>query len=71
MYTAKHAMLYKHRVHDGQAYIFYMDVRAGGKKYEEFYKKLPRVFLSGGLEDPRERNVRFITWFKGIIFLFY
>jgi len=29
MYTAKHAILYKHRVHDGQAYLFYIDVRAG------------------------------------------
>lgn len=36
MYTAKQAMLYKHRVHDGQAHIFYIDVRAGGKRYEEF-----------------------------------
>lgn len=36
MYTAKHAVLYKHRVPDGQAYIFYMDIRAGGKGYEEF-----------------------------------
>jgi heterodisulfide reductase subunit A len=39
MYTAKHAMLYKHKVHDGQAYIFYIDVRAGGKGYEEFYQR--------------------------------
>jgi heterodisulfide reductase subunit A len=36
MYTAKHAMLYKHKVHDGQAYIFYIDIRSGGKNYEEF-----------------------------------
>jgi len=36
MYTAKHAMLYKHHVHDGQAYIFYIDIRSGGKGYEEF-----------------------------------
>jgi len=39
MYTAKHAMLYKHKVPDGQAYIFYIDVRAGGKGYEEFYQR--------------------------------
>ncbi len=39
MYTAKQAMLYKHRVHDGQAYIFYIDVRAGGKRYEEFINR--------------------------------
>ncbi len=36
MYTAKHARLYKHKVHDGQAYIFYMDIRSTGKGYEEF-----------------------------------
>jgi len=36
MYTAKHAILYKHRVHDGQVYVFYIDIRAGGKGYEEF-----------------------------------
>ena len=36
MYTAKQAILYRHHVHDGQAYVFYIDVRAGGKGYEEF-----------------------------------
>ncbi|MFA5794074.1 MAG: CoB--CoM heterodisulfide reductase iron-sulfur subunit A family protein [Candidatus Brocadiia bacterium] len=36
MYTAKHTMLYKHKVHHGQAYVFYIDIRAGGKGYEEF-----------------------------------
>jgi heterodisulfide reductase subunit A len=39
MYTAKHTMLYKHAVHDGQAVVFYMDVRAGGKRYEEFVRR--------------------------------
>ena len=39
MYTAKHAMLYKHKVHDGQAYIFYIDIRSGGKGYEEFVQR--------------------------------
>jgi heterodisulfide reductase subunit A len=36
MITAKQALLYKHRIHNGQPYVFYMDVRAGGKGYEEF-----------------------------------
>jgi len=36
MYSVKMAMLYKHAVHDGQAYIFYMDIRVTGKGYEEF-----------------------------------
>ena len=39
MYTAKHAMLYKHRVPQGQAYVFYMDIRSGGKNYEEFVQR--------------------------------
>jgi heterodisulfide reductase subunit A len=39
MYLAKQAMLYKHAVPDGQAYIFYMDVRSTGKGYEEFIQR--------------------------------
>jgi heterodisulfide reductase subunit A len=39
MYTAKHAMLYQHKVHDGESYVFYMDIRAGGKNYEEFVRR--------------------------------
>ena len=36
MYTAKQAMLYRHAVPDGQAYVFYIDIRSDGKGYEEF-----------------------------------
>ncbi len=39
MYTAKHALLYKHAVHDGQVYVFYIDIRSGGKGYEEFVQR--------------------------------
>ena len=39
MYTAKHAMLYRHKVHDGEAHVFYMDVRAAGKGYDEFVRR--------------------------------
>jgi len=39
MYTAKHAMLYRHKVHGGKAYVFYMDVRAAGKNYDEFVRR--------------------------------
>ncbi len=39
MYTAKHARLYRHKVHDGRAFIFYMDIRATGKGYEEFIQQ--------------------------------
>lgn len=39
MYNAKHTMLYKHKVHDGDAHVFYMDIRAGGKNYDEFVRR--------------------------------
>lgn len=39
MYTAKQAILYKERVPDGEAYVFYIDVRAAGKGFEEFYRR--------------------------------
>ena len=39
MYTAKHTMLYKHKVHDGQTHVFYMDIRSGGKNYDEFVRR--------------------------------
>lgn len=51
MVTAKQAILYRHRVPDGQAYVFYIDVRAGGKGYEEFLNRAQEedgvVYLRG------------------------
>jgi heterodisulfide reductase subunit A2 len=51
MYSAKQGILYKHRVPDGQAYVFYIDVRAGGKGYEEFLNRAQEedsvVYLRG------------------------
>jgi heterodisulfide reductase subunit A len=51
MYTAKQAILFRHRVPDGQAYVFYIDVRAGGKGYEEFLNRAQEeeaaVYLRG------------------------
>ncbi len=39
MYTAKHAMLYRHKNHHGKAHVFYMDIRSGGKSYDEFVRR--------------------------------
>src|SRR5271157_2302819 len=39
MYNAKHTMLYKHKVHEGEAHVFYMDIRSGGKNYDEFVRR--------------------------------
>lgn len=50
MYTGKHAMLYKRKVPDGQAYIFYIDIRSPGKDYEEFIQR--------GMEEERTLYIR-------------
>ena len=39
MYTAKQAMLFGHKAHGGQAYVFYIDIRSAGKRYEEFVQR--------------------------------
>ena len=39
MYTAKHAILLKEKIPSSQSYVFYIDVRAAGKNYEEFYRR--------------------------------
>ncbi len=55
MYTAKHAMLYKHKVHDGKAWVLYMDVRTPGKGYDEFYR---RAVEHDGVQYLRSRASR-------------
>lgn len=44
MYTAKHALIFKERVPDGEAYVYYIDIRATGKGYEEFIKRVQEEF---------------------------
>lgn len=39
MYTAKHAMQVVEKIPNGEAFVFYMDVRTAGKNYEEFYQR--------------------------------
>ena len=66
MYTAKHAMLYKHHVPDGQAYVFYIDIRSGGKGYEEFVQRATEedgvVYLRGKVSKVFQQNGKVIVW---------
>ena len=55
MYTAKHARLYQHKVHGGESYVFYMDIRAAGKNYEEFVR---RAIEDDGVNYVRGRVAR-------------
>jgi len=66
MYTAKQAILYRHRVHDGQAYVFYIDIRAGGKGYDEFTQRAMEeehvVYLRGKVSRVFRDGDRVMVW---------
>jgi len=66
MYTAKHAILYKHRVPDGQVYVFYMDIRAGGKGYEEFVTRAMEeddtVYIRGRVSRVYPHDGKIMVW---------
>ncbi len=65
MYVAKHAILFKHKVHDGQAFVFYMDVRAAGKGYEEFVRRAVEeegvVYLRGRVSKIYQQDGKLIV----------
>jgi len=66
MYTAKHAILYKHRVPDGQVYVFYIDIRAGGKGYEEFVNRAMEeddtVYIRGRVSKVFPKDGDVMVW---------
>ncbi|MBI4722999.1 MAG: CoB--CoM heterodisulfide reductase iron-sulfur subunit A family protein [Candidatus Stahlbacteria bacterium] len=67
MYMTKHAMLYKHKVHDGEAIIFYIDTRAGGKGYEEFVSRAQEndkiVYIRGKVSKVfKNSNDKLVVW---------
>jgi heterodisulfide reductase subunit A len=66
MYTAKQATLYSHRVHDGQAYVFYIDIRAAGKGYDEFTQRAMEdehvVYLRGKVSRVFRQGDRIMVW---------
>ena len=71
MYTGKHARLYKHKVHDGQAYIFYMDIRSTGKGYEEFIQQGMEeegiLYLRGRVSRIFRDGEKVVVWGVGYI----
>ena len=66
MYSAKQAMLYKHKVHDGQAYVFYIDIRSAGKRYEEFVQRAMEedrvLFLRGKVSKVFREGDKVMVW---------
>ncbi|RLC91178.1 MAG: hypothetical protein DRI79_03560 [Chloroflexi bacterium] len=66
MYTAKQAILYRHRVHGGQAYVFYIDIRAAGKRYDEFTQRAMEdervIYLRGKVSRVFRQDGKVMVW---------
>jgi heterodisulfide reductase subunit A len=66
MYTAKHALLYRHSVPDGKAYVFYIDIRAGGKDYEEFVNRAMEeeriLYIRGKVAKVFREGDKVVVW---------
>ncbi len=54
MYTAKHAHLVRDKFPDANITVFYMDVRAFGKGYEEFYDRVKHERVTYRRGEPSE-----------------
>lgn len=66
MYVAKQAIMYKRQVPDGQAYVFYIDIRSAGKGYEEFVQRAMEqydvLYLRGKVSKLFQEDGRVVVW---------
>jgi len=69
MASLKHATYIRERYPEAKIYIFYIDLRAPGQRYEKFYKKIKEdenvFFIKGKVaevsEDPASKNVTVVA----------
>ena len=66
MYVAKQTMAYKQRVPDGQATVFYIDIRSQGKGYEEFVQRAMEeydvLYVRGKASRVFQENGHVVVW---------
>jgi heterodisulfide reductase subunit A len=66
MYVAKQSMLYKQMVPNGQATVFYIDIRTQGKGYEEFSQQAMEnydvLYIRGKASKVFQENGRVTVW---------
>jgi heterodisulfide reductase subunit A len=66
MYVAKQSMAYKQHVPDGQATVFYIDIRTQGKGYEEFAQRAMEeydvLYVRGKASKVFQENGHVTVW---------
>jgi len=64
MYTAKHAHLIKEKIPDAKITVFYTDMRAFGKGFEEFYDRVREegiIYRRGNASEIYKRNGKLVV----------
>ncbi|MFC1871342.1 4Fe-4S binding protein [Chloroflexota bacterium] len=64
MYTAKHAHQIKEKIPDARITVFYMDIRAFGKGYEQFYERVQKegvIYRRGSVSEVYRRGERLLV----------
>ncbi|HEX76852.1 MAG TPA: CoB--CoM heterodisulfide reductase iron-sulfur subunit A family protein [Dehalococcoidia bacterium] len=66
MYLAKQSIMLKEHDPEVQSYIFYIDIRAGGKNYEEFVRRAQEeagtVYIRGRVSKTYPEKGKLIVW---------
>jgi len=66
MYVAKQAIAFRQAVPEGQAYVFYIDIRSQGRGYDEYVQQAMEeydtVYLRGKVSKVIPRNGRLEVW---------
>jgi heterodisulfide reductase subunit A len=66
MYVAKQSIAYRQAVPEGQAYVFYIDIRSQGRGYDEFVQQAMEefgvVYLRGKVSKIIQRDGRLEVW---------
>ncbi|MGD9029590.1 MAG: CoB--CoM heterodisulfide reductase iron-sulfur subunit A family protein [Anaerolineae bacterium] len=66
MYVAKQAVAYRRAIPEGQAYVFYIDIRSQGRGYDEYVQQAMEesgvVYLRGKVSKVVPRNGRLDVW---------
>jgi heterodisulfide reductase subunit A len=66
MYVAKQAVMFKERVPEGQAYVFYIDIRSAGRGYDEYVQRAMEeqdiLYLRGKVSKIFRDGDRVVVW---------
>ncbi len=66
MYVAKQAMCFQEHVPDGQAYVFYIDIRSAGKGYDEYVQRAMEdyhvLYLRGKVSKIFQDDDKVMVW---------